>query len=369
VKLALVSSSYLPRPGVLERHVHELAAGLTLRGVEVEVLTQDPRARLPAVSEFEGFVVRRFVAPSAGSRLGVSPGLWEHLRRSARSFDVVHAHGTHPSLAFAAGRARPRRYVFTLHAPVRRLLRRPYLSVFRGLISHGAQLLCAAAAESEALIRVFPHAARQIGVVRHGVDAAAIRTAQPFPHPGVTVLTVGSIERYKRIDIAIGAMAALAPAFRLAIVGDGPAREKLLAHAADLEVSSRVHFTGAIPDAELYRWLRTATVMAALAEDEASGLDLTGACCAGAQIVASDIPVHREAAAPFDGTGVFVSPAGSPLDAADAIREAAALAMHEPPQAERPRSEVSTWDETVEQTLGVYRALIRGTTQVAPARS
>lgn len=376
MKLALVASSYLPRPGALERHVHELATGLTLRGVEVEVLTQDLRARLPSVSEFEGFLVRRFAAPFVGSRVAIGPALWDHLRRTAASFDVVHAHGAHASLAFAAARARPRRLVFTLHAPVQRLLRRPYTPMFRALISHGAQILCTASAESEVLTRMFPWAANQIGFVPNGVDVIAIRAARPFTYPGVVVLTVGSVERHKRMDVAVAAMAALDPAFRLAVVGDGPARERLLAHAADLQVSARVNFVGAVPDAELYRWLRTARVVAALADEEASGLGVAEALCAGAHVVASDIPVHREAASQFRGGGVFVSTAGSPLDVADAIREATERgvrdSLREPVDltvAPTLLPELPTWDETVERTLDLYGTLVRGSSRIAVAGS
>jgi glycosyltransferase involved in cell wall biosynthesis len=360
MRLALVSSSYLPCTGALERHVQELALGLALRGVEVEVLTQDVRGRLPSVSEFDGFVVRRFGSSFGNTQLAVAPGLWDHLRRSAETFDLVHVHGAHASLVLAVARARPRRLVFTPHMPVLHLLRRPYGPVIRALIGHGAHALCTAKAESEVLRGLFPSAVDQIGVVPPGVDLAAIEAARPFPYPGSVVVAAGRLERHKRMDRAIAAMAALDPTFRLAVVGDGPAREKLLAHAVDLRVSSRVNFVGSVADSELYRWLRTASVVVALAEQESSGLHLTEALCAGAQVVASDIPVHREAAS-HAGAGVtFVSPAGSPLDVADQISEAAGLRV--PPQL---RLELPTWDETVERTLAVYRAAIRGIPRIA----
>ncbi len=365
MKLALVTSSYLPRPGELERHVHELGVGLTLRGIEVEVLAQDVGQRLPAVSEFDGFVVRRFGVSFGNTNFAVAPGLWDHLRRTARSFDVVHVHSRHVSLALAAARARPRRLVFTPHAPVVRLLRRPYGSVLRAVIGSGTQILCTANAESEILRRVFPWAADQFGVVPQGVDVAAIEAARPFAHPGTIVLTVGCLERQKRVDRAIAAMAGLDPTFRLAVVGDGPARERLLAHAADLRVSSRVNFTGSIADAELYRWLRTASVVVALAEQDYSALHVIEALCAGAQVVASNIAAHREAASSAGAAGVtFVSTEGSPLDVADAICEAAELQIPMP-----RRLQVPTWQETVESTLALYPAAIGEIVRVAVAGS
>lgn len=361
MRVALVASSYVPRPGGLERHVDELARGLTHRGVEVEVLTQDPPRRLPPVSEFEGFVVRRFGGSVGHAHLAVAPRLWEHLRRTAASFDLVHVHTTHPQLALAVAHARPHRFVFTPHAPVRRLLRWPNTRMTGALIGYAAQTICSAAVESDLLRARFPKAADRISVVPHGVDVAEIQAATPLGHPGIVVLSAGRLERYKRIDRAIAAMPALDPAFRLAVVGDGPARQKLLAHAADLRVSPRVEFVGSVPDAELYRWLRTGRVAVALAEDDSSGMQVIEALSAGVPVVASDIPVHREAAAYVDGAAVtFLSTTGSPLEVADRVSEAAELAL--PPTAQPP---VPTWDEVVDRTLDLYTAATRGAARAA----
>ena len=61
------------------------------------------------------------------------------------------------------------------------------------------------------------------------------------------------------------------PEFWLVVVGDGPARGRLAAYAADLRVSSRVRFVGAVPDPVLYRWLRTARVVVTLGRAAAPG--------------------------------------------------------------------------------------------------
>jgi glycogen(starch) synthase len=363
MKLALVASSYLPRPGGLERHIDEVARGLSRRGVQVEVLTQYPPRPLAPVSEFDGFVVRRFVAPVGNAHFAVAPSLWEHLRRTAASFDLVHAHTVQAPLALAVARAHPRRFVFTPHSPVLRLLHWPYTRITQVLIDHATQIICTAGVESELLSRRFPWAAKRIGFVPQGLDLAAIEAARPFTYPGNVVLAVGHLERHKRIDRAIAAMAALDRSFRLAVVGDGPARQKLLAHAADLQVSSRVEFVGSVADAELYRWLRTGRVVLALSEQDSSGLQVTEALGAEAPVVASDIAVHREAVSYAGGAGVrFVSPAGSPLEVADGICEAAEFSIPE-----SVRLQLPTWDEVVERTLAVYTKAIRGNSRIAVA--
>jgi glycosyltransferase involved in cell wall biosynthesis len=184
------------------------------------------------------------------------------------------------------------------------------------------------------------------------VDAEAIAAAMPFPPPGVVVLTMGRLERHNRVDRAIAAMASLGDPYRLVIVGGGPAARRLAAHAADLRVSSSVDFAGPLPDPERYRWLRTARVLAALAEHATSGAQIAEALGAGIPVVASDIPVHREAAESAGGAGaVFVSPEGSPLEVADAISTALRLRWVPPAPGGVP-----SWDDVADATLTFYEA-------------
>jgi glycosyltransferase involved in cell wall biosynthesis len=201
-------------------------------------------------------------------------------------------------------------------------------------------------------------------VIPPGVDVAGIAAARPFACPGRVLLTVDRLEPAKRIDRAIAAMAALDSSFRLAVVGDGPLQQKLLAYAADLRVSSRVELMGHLPDAEVYRWLRTSSVVLALAQERSSALGVVEAVCAGAPVVASDIAVHREAAWYLGDSRVkLVSPYGSPLEIADAVAEAAGLRM---PPGMPPTG--WTWDEVVDETLVIYETVLDGTPQVAIAR-
>jgi glycosyltransferase involved in cell wall biosynthesis len=353
MRIALVACSSVPGAGTPERHVAALARGLACRGVQVEVLAQVSGRRLLALSELDHVVVRRFPAPTAMSPM--SPALWHYLRRPATSFDLVHVHGDHiPSLSLAVARARPRHCVFTPHAPIQRLLRWPYARVTRVLLERAVQTVCLSRAEADLLRRIFPWATNRVGVVASGINAAAIQAATPFADPGRVVLAVGALERYKRVDRAIAAMASLDPAFRLVVVGDGADRRWLQGYARDLKVSSRVHFVGHVSDAVFYRWLRTACVIVTLAEQQASGVQVFEALSAGTPAVASDIPVHREAASQAAGAGVtFVSPDGSPLEVVDAIEEAASARIKS-----TARTDLPSWEAAVDGTLSLYEAAL-----------
>ena len=361
MNIALVASSYLPRPDGLERHVRQLAIALARCGAQVELLTQDAGRRLPPVVNLDGVTVRRFRPPVGAAHGAVAPGLWDALRRGTHSFDLAHVHTPHPSFAAGVMRVGPRRKLFTPHAPVKLLVRWPYTRVTRAVVQHAALTLCTSAVESELLAERIPSAANRITQLTSGVDANAIAAARPFSQRGAVVLALGPLERHKRVDRAIGAMASLGDPVRLVVTGGGPAAPRLAAHADDLRVSSRVDFVGPVGDEELYRWLRTARVLIALADQGTSGIEVTEALSAGIPVVASDIPVHREAAARVGVAGaIFVSPEGSPLEVADAL----ALAL-------RPRRLVAapatlpSWDGVAAALLGLYGAPARITPELA----
>ena len=82
------------------------------------------------------------------------------------------------------------------------------------------------------------HPSRLSGVLRHG----------PY---GDYVLSVGRIESVKRVDLIVRAMALVAPAVRLVVVGDGTQRANVERVAEQLGVTDRVTFLGSVGDQEL----------------------------------------------------------------------------------------------------------------------
>jgi hypothetical protein len=94
----------------------------------------------------------------------------------------------------------------------------------------------------------------------------------------------------------------------------------------------------------------------ALAEQESSPIHIMEALAAGAPVVASDIPVHREVLEQVDGArSLFVSPTGSPLEVADAIVEAVDFADRG--VSPIPPALLPSFDDVVDQAWSVYRRL------------
>lgn len=353
MRIALVAPTYLAQHTALEHRVGQLARGLAAHGAEVEILTQGPfRGEQYSVLR-EGVSIRRFPSVVGRIQFPVASSLYEGLRESADQFDLVDIHTGYAPLARAVGRMRLHGRVLTPYGAAHRLVSGPYGYVARSIIESYTRVICSSASERDLLRRRFPGAADRIGDVPPGVDLVAIQAANQVPGGGDVVLAVGRLERANRFDRAIAAMAALDHSLRLLIIGEGPDRQRLEAYAADLRLSSRVEFAGWLPETERYRWLRSARVMVALADEHASGLEVLEALAAGIPLVATDIPVHREVLDPFASSQVtLVSPGGSPLQVADAVAASGQERIH----AHRDES-VRSEESMVEETWAIYRDL------------
>jgi glycosyltransferase involved in cell wall biosynthesis len=356
MKIALVASSYSPGVDGLARHVDRLARGLAERGADVEVLAPRWLYRPGRPVGSEGVVVHRFSEQTGPVRFSAATPLWNALRLAVDSHDVVDVHIARVPLSLTVARARFRRMVLTPHAPLHSFSTWPYSRAIRALVESSDRILCLSEAERAVLGQTFPRAIRRAEVLPAGVDAGAIAAAVPYESHGKVLVAVGALERHRRVDRAIAAIASLDPSFRLHVLGDGPDRYRLEAYAADLRVRPRVDFAGAASNSVLYRWLRTACTMVALAEQECSGVHIMDAIAASVPVVASDIPAHREVAAQAEnGRVIFVAPSGSPLEVADAINEATELA--DPKAASTPPCSMPSWDDVVDHAWTVYRRL------------
>lgn len=354
MRVALVASSFLPEPGRLERRVDVLARGLAQRGAQVEVLTQGPGR--PTVELREGVTIRSFPAVAGPLRFAVAPKLRERLRLTFQEFDVIDVHTRQAPLALAAASARIRRLVLTPCASLDGFLGWHHTRAARALLASAPHIVCRSEIERDLLCASIPREASRARVVPDGVELEALSSAQPFATAGVVVLAVDRLDRATGVGRAIAAMASLDPKFRLVVVGDGPARERLSAFAADLRISSRVQFVGAVSDDVLCRWLRTARVVVTLPGQQSSGAVVAEACAAGVSVVASDLPIQRQAAEQVGGGVVFVPPRGSPLDVADAIEEAAQLSVI--PHAEMLASSAPSWESAIDATWELYREVV-----------
>jgi len=365
MRIAHVTSHFAPNLGGIETHVAEIARHVAGRGHQVDVLTQDTLGGSPAIEEVDGITIRRFPVARRSRHYPVSPGLWRHLRRAARDYDLVHAHNYHGVAALGAALAGSRPLVFTPHyhgtghSPFRALLHLPYRRVGAAIFARAQRVICVSRAEAALVARHFPAAAAKTSVIPNGVELERFAAAEPYPdEPGV-VLTASRLEPYKRVDLAIEAVAHLPLPYRLKVAGAGSAREALGSLAARLGLGDRVEFLERVDDESLRRWLRTAEVFVSMSEQEAFGSAVAEAVVAGAGVAASDIPAHREMTASAPPGRIALVPRDAPPQALARTIEALADRRRTAGAGEGAGEHgIASWAEVGERTLAVYASAV-----------
>ena len=136
----------------------------------------------------------------------------------------------------------------------------------------------------------------RIAVIRNGVELDGLRPAAArFPDP--TVVYLGRLKRYKRIDLVLRAVARLrgrGTNVRTIVAGKGNARAHLEDTARRLGIADSVHFAGFVPDEGKHELLSRSWVHALTSPKEGWGITSIEASACGTPTVASDSPGLRE---------------------------------------------------------------------------
>jgi phosphatidylinositol alpha-mannosyltransferase len=152
-------------------------------------------------------------------------------------------------------------------------------------------------------------------VLWNGIDVEHFAVGPIAESKRPAVLFIGRHEPRKGLDVLLDAWRELDRDAVLWVVGSGPQTAGLRS-ARKLR---NVEWLGVVPDDELARYLRGATVFCAPARgSESFGLVLLEAMAAGAPVVASDIQGYRNVARP-DREAVVVPP-DDPVALRDALR-------------------------------------------------
>ncbi|UCC23993.1 MAG: glycosyltransferase family 4 protein [Gemmatimonadales bacterium] len=168
-----------------------------------------------------------------------------------------------------------------------------------------------------------------IAVIPNGVDLDTYRPdPQVRPYAEPTLLYVGRLKRYKRVDLLIRAVAWLRDnesAGRLIVAGKGDYRGALERLVRRLGLTDRVSFTGFVSESEKVDLMRRAWVNLLTSPKEGWGIANLEAAACGTPTVASDAPGLRDSVQ--DGVTGFLVPHGDVPALAERIQRV--LADHE----------------------------------------
>ena len=134
-------------------------------------------------------------------------------------------------------------------------------------------------------------------VVSHpGIEPARIAVETAVPR-ACSVVYVGRLETYKKIDVMLRAMARLGERFpraEITIIGRGRAQSRLEAQARELGLAERTRFTGFVSDEERDHLLARARVCVCPSQKEGWGLTVIESNATGTPVVATDADGLRD---------------------------------------------------------------------------
>jgi glycosyltransferase involved in cell wall biosynthesis len=310
---------YQPTGGGVGRHVKDITECLSRRGHEVVLCgpsAPDGMSQLPPRVSHVSLDLGRAVSPAADvAALARLTGILWQLKP-----DVLH---THSSKAGAVGRmarlSRPRTpVVYTPHGYAfagwfsSSRERLAYREIERALAPLSSRVVCVC--EAEARLGASVGFSGRIRVVHNGIDVPDPGPSDPrmleLGRSGPVICVLTQLRPGKGIETLIDAAPALLAHHRqlqVAIWGEGPERESLLARARETGVAESFHFLGR--SADPLAALRGADVFVHPSLAEAFPYAILEAMAAGAPIVASDVGGVGEAL--IDGESGLLVPAGS----------------------------------------------------------
>ena len=286
-------------------------------------------------------------------------------------FDLIDAHYYYPDGAAAAllGRWFRKPFVVTARGTDLNLL--PDFAVPRRWIKWTKSRAAASIFVCQALqdrLEEIDQTARPQRVLRNGVDLQLFQCRDPEESrarlglsSGRWIVSVGHLIVRKGHDVAIESLPLLPDDAKLAIVGDGVERSRLVALAKKLGVSDRVLFAGARPQAELSYWYSAAEALVLCSTREGWPNVLLEAMACGTPVVATAVWGTPEVvAAPVAGRLIT-----------DRSPEALAHALLEILSAPKRSADVRhyasgfSWDATTKGQIELFREVLAGTQGVA----
>jgi len=358
-RVLMVTPRYHPFTGGIETHVHELAARLAARGIQVCVLTTDPTGRLPRREVAGGVEIRRCPAWGWLGDVALAPSLPGAL--AAEDCDMVHLQGVHTlvaPLALLALRGRTVPLVVTFHSGghtsrLRSALRPLQWRALRPGLTAADGMVAVSEFEATLFARALGVLRARITVIPNGFELPP-STEPPDPDPDASPLlvSIGRLERYKghhRVIGALGTVLRAHPRAQLQVVGTGPYERPLRRLAADLAVADRVRFASFPPGerGELRSLLERADLVALLSEYEAHPVAAAEAAGLGRRVLVADNSGLRELA--DRGLATAVSLRRSDQEVGQAMVDL--LGRPAPP---RPEA-LASWDACADRHVELYR--------------
>jgi glycosyltransferase involved in cell wall biosynthesis len=340
LRVAHLTATFPPYPGGAGNTAYRFAKGQAERGHHVEVFTAPAEGDPPDPGEA---VVHRIKPVMAIGNAPLIPSI-----ASIDGFDVIHIHypfifGSELTLLGRLARRR-RQQALLVHYKNRLVAKgarqvpfEAYEHTVAPLLVRAADRICVLSPDHAASVaylrRTSEREPSKLIEMPNGVDArlfapgpdeAGVRAAEGIPDDAVVAAFVATLDRahhFKRLDIALAAMARLEDdRVHLLVAGGGELLDDFRRQADSLGIAERVHFLGRVPHSRLPTVLRAADLLLLTTEPpESFGIVLIEAMACGLPTVATEYPGVRAVVGEGE-TGLLIPP-GDPGAATAAIRK------------------------------------------------
>lgn len=359
MKIAQVCPRYYPYIGGIETTVEEVSERLVRKGINVEILTQDPLNRYQAVESINGVTVRRFKTGTLGLDFPwINEALRQYLRENASKYDLIHAHSYHAFPAFYAAKTKgSNKLIFNPHyhgrghTQLMSLLHIPYRLIGKTVFEKADKVVFVSETEKSIAQKHFSIPEDKIVVISSGVNESEILRATPYSFNGKLLLYVGRLEKYKNIHLAIEAIVYLPNEYSLKIIGSGPYEKNLMRLIYKLHLTGRVQIISGLSNKEVYQWYKTCDLVLNLSNQEAFGLTVLEGLTAGKPVLVNNKTALAEMAAKFDQVYPVDAETLSPMQLARHIVKACDSKIGIPDLSQY------SWDSIVEQIKSLYESL------------
>jgi glycosyltransferase involved in cell wall biosynthesis len=330
MKVAMLTSDYLPSIGGIASHIYELSNAMIQKGHEVEIWLWNKK-RIDLASEEMGDVPIRLLdisgSQSKQKGLGVSFRLAASVRRNLQLFspDILHVHTLNPlmlSMRWAKSRFDGRivwtnhssRYLRRIHSPFWRLKMKIYSSSFDGLLAPSQELL-----EKSSVLNIKSFRSRYIP---NGVDISKFKCTDKLearrllglPEDRLILLSTRRFSPKNGIPYLVRALGKIRKEIpevlcvfcgNLSTAKDWPAVENII---REKNLANSVRMEGSVPNTKINDYLNAADVVILPSLIEATSISGLEAMATERPLVGTDVGGIPELI--DDGkTGILVKPA------------------------------------------------------------
>lgn len=305
---------YWPVIGGIESHLRILAEGMAALGHQVSVVVCQPQQQsLASVEQHNGVAIYRVPRHVDVASSPFSFALPSIVRQLAP--DVVHLQMPWPGGDVALWQLKTP-FVVTYQSDVVR--QHHLLRIYAPLLHHTlrrAQAIITTSPQYRDSSQTLQRYRDKCHVIPLAVPASAPVEASRVAYwqarfPEGCVLWVGRMRYYKGLTTLLDALARTPPSLHVALVGDGPLMPELHAQAHTLGLTARVHFLGALADADVRALQHIARffVFPSQLRAEAFGLALLEALSAGLPAISCEIGTATSFVNQDGHTGIVVPP-------------------------------------------------------------